>query len=360
MSTIDPVTPGDRTKSYAGLVAALICGAALLVTSVVAIGVFAVAAGNTQPSRQVAAYLGALIKGEASAALKIDGTKVTSADLLLTDEVYSKAQDRISAFAIIGTTISGKGAAVVVRYTQGGQQIRQTFQLRSVRKDLFVFDHWRLAPVPLGTARVTVDGPDDVAVTIAGEPVRLKNGAGALRALPGQYVVGSKDTAAFTTWDSDATVTGLGAHAVVSAGAVELTLTARGRAEATKAVNGWIDHCVASTALVPSGCSFGLSSAGLAGVALSNQKWTLVTRPTFTIGAWDGHGWDVNLLEAGAVTFRADARDAAGDSGTITSVSAIPVKVGGLITELDTGHAVFTSNHWLPSDRYGSSGGSTA
>lgn len=360
MSTIDPVAPDDGRKSYAGLVAALICGAALLVTSVVAIGVFAVAAGNTQPSRQVAAYLGALIHGEASEALKIDGTKVTSDDLLLTDEVYSQARDRISAFVILGTRISGKSAAVVARYTQGGQQIRQTFQLRSLRKDLFVFDHWQLVPVPLGSARVSVDGPDDVAVTVAGEPIRLRDGAGALRALPGQYAVVSQDTAAFTTWDSDATVTGLGARAVVSAGAVELRLTARGRAVATKAVNAWIDHCVASTALVPSGCSFGLSSAGLAGVTLSNQKWTLVTRPTFTVGAWDGHGWDVNLLETGAVTFRADAHDAAGGSGTITSLKAIPVKVGGLITELDGEHAVFTSDPWLPSDGHGSSGGSTA
>jgi hypothetical protein len=333
------------TKSYAGLIWALVCGGALLAVTVVAVGAYAITARAAGPSRQVAAYLTALEHGEASKALKIDGTKVTGADVLLSDRAYRAATNRITGFTLSRASTDGDHATVTAVYTQGGTRSLLTVTLVRTGTVLFLIDTWRLQPVQLASAHVEVSVPPALTVTLGGSPVHPVREQVASRAFPGQYEVGVRGD--IGTWydvtGGTISISGFGARADDST-SLTTGLNSAGDAAAFAAVNRWITACAASHALVPPGCSFGLSTAGLGGITLSNTKWTLQKRPSFTVGLWDGSGWPVTMLEPGAASFRADASEG-GASGTVTSIGTIPVKVGGTITFDATG-AVFTSRHW--------------
>lgn len=332
-------------KSYAALVAGLICGGALLLASVAAVGAFAIVAREAEPARQVAAFLGALEHGEASKALKLDGIAATPSDVLLTDKAYRAATNRITGFAIGRTVTQGDRATVAAVYSEGGEHRPVTLTLHRTGRLLLVIDQWRLEPVALATARVHVDAPP-IPVTLAGASARVVHNQVSSRAFPGQYPVEVGDAKGMQWYDiggGDISISGFGGAADDS---TELTagLTQEGNAAAFAAVNKWIDGCAASTALQPPGCSFGMSSEGLSGVTLTQRKWTLESRPSFTVGSWMGSGWAVTMLEPGSATFSAHATEG-GASGTLTSAGRIPVKVGGIITFGDHG-AVFTSLHW--------------
>ena len=355
---LEASAPARPAKDYAGLIWALICGAALLIAAAAAIGAYRIAAVATEPSRPVAAYLSALQHGEASKALKLDGTKVTSADVLLTNKVYRSATNRITAYKIRGSEFDGDRASVTATYTQGGTSRTITLQLRKVGRYAGLLDEWRLQPVRLGIAHVTIEAPSTSTVTVyKGADVHPVNGHLDLRALPGQYEIDVSSTKWYDGGEAGISISGFGTSSDDSSD-VTAELTQAGNAAAFEAVNRWITACGASHALVPPGCSFGMSSQGLDGVTLTNKKWTMQKRPSFTVGLWDGSGWPVTMLEPGAASFQADA--SAGDrSGTVTSAGTVPVKVGGTVV-FDQSGAVFTSRHWYSETELQNLGGASA
>ena len=329
-------SPGRRTSLIVTLAAV---GAAVLALVIAAVVGIVIGIASHAPGRQVDAYLSALQAGHASQALRLDGTRVAEGDVLLSDEAYRRATDRVDRFHVGKAVVRADEAVVTARIRQAGATYSQTFTLHKTGKDWLLFDHWRLQPVTLATLQVTVAAPDDAVVSIAGTSVLPQNGTIALRALPGSYPVRLADSSTWYTADAaTATAVGFGANAGRPA-RLETRLSGAGEDAANEAVAAYVDGCAASTDLRPAGCSFGVDS-GDDGYSYTNLKWTIDPRPTWQLGAWTGAGWSVTTTAPGAANLSADVAG----NGTTGSAAAGPIRVEveGIVGFDDSG-ATFTS-----------------
>lgn len=325
----------------------LLGGAAVLF----AVGVVAaVAVGRTaathQPQAAAVAYLDAVQQGEVERAMSLDGTEVGDDDVLLTDEAYAAVTDGVTGFRVTGTTVEGDSAAVTAVVQQGGETggfYDQQFTLEKDGTDFLFFDRWQLRPVELGTLTVQVGAPDGAVVTAAGVEVPhagAEGGTVALRAFPGSYPATLDGGDAYAADDVVGVATG--ASSTGSPATLVAQLTETGEAASRAAVDEWLAACVASRDLKPSGCSFQILNEPT-GYALSDQKWTLETAPVYEIGDWTSSGWVVQDTSEGAAVFTSTVSDGAGATGTFNSVGSVRVPIQGVITDVTSEGATFTS-----------------
>ena len=349
-----PTPPAQRTPEQAArrrrLLIGLIGGAALLLVLVVAGAVtFATMSASHRPEATVRDYLGAVQAGEVERALALDGTEVADGDVLLTDDAYAAADDRVDGFQLGAVSSEGDDAQVeAVVHRADGSTHAQDFTLVRDGRDLLFFDRWALQPVDLGTVSVQVAGPASAEIAVDGTPVtRGSDGSVSLKAFPGSYEVAlAAENESYSATAATAVVEG----AVVTAQPTLLTttLTPAGTTAATVAVDAWVAGCIASTDLRPEGCSFGLYDTESGRYTLSGQKWTLESAPQFTVGDWQDGGWTVSTTTPGSASFTAQGVDAAGNSGVYGSLAPVPVRVGGLISDVTADGATFTSSVATP------------
>jgi hypothetical protein len=349
-----PTPPAPRTPEQAArrrrLLIGLIGGAALLLVLVVAGAVtFATMSASHRPEATVRDYLGAVQAGEVERALALDGTEVADGDVLLTDDAYAAADDRVDGFQLGTVSTDGDDAQVeAVVHRADGSTHAQDFTLVRDGRDLLFFDRWALQPVDLGTVSVQVAGPASAEIAVDGTPVtRGSDGSVSLKAFPGSYEVAlAAENESYSATAATAVVEG----AVVTAQPTLLTttLTPAGTTAATAAVDAWVAGCIASTDLRPEGCSFGLYDTESGRYTLSGQKWTLESAPQFTVGDWQDGGWAVSTTTPGSASFTAQGVDAAGNSGVYGSLAPVPVRVGGLISDVTADGATFTSSVATP------------
>ena len=349
-----PTPPAQRTPEQAArrrrLLIGLIGGAALLLVLVVAGAVtFATMSASHRPEATVRDYLGAVQAGEVERALALDGTEVADGDVLLTDDAYAAADDRVDGFQLGAVSSEGDDAQVeAVVHRADGSTHAQDFTLVRDGRDLLFFDRWALQPVDLGTVSVQVAGPASAEIAVDGTPVtRGSDGSVSLKAFPGSYEVAlAAENESYSATAATAVVEG----AVVTAQPTLLTttLTPAGTTAATAAVDAWVAGCIASTDLRPEGCSFGLYDTESGRYTLSGQKWTLESAPQFTVGDWQDGGWTVSTTTPGSASFTAQGVDAAGNSGVYGSLAPVPVRVGGLISDVTADGATFTSSVATP------------
>lgn len=348
---IDGPTPPERRarggRERRGLTLWLIAGGVALAALFVGVAVWAsVEISAHTPQAAARTYLDALVEGDVARALHAGNIDTRSP--LVTQKVYSKTGDRITNYSIRPDRIDATEARVVVTYLQGANHSTQVLTLKKSGTDMMFFARWTLEPVVLPTVKVVVEGPAQ-GVTVNGSNVSLGTGGSAeLQALPGRYEVSAPGTASFTVGDRSATVTQLVSSGSAPSDAVSIgiTFTDAGKRSADDAVNAWVSACIAQATIQPSGCSFGLVD-DYPSLHLANQKWTLTTAPTFTIGPWNGHGWPVVTTAAGYATFLADFSADDGTYGTLFSEGPVPVNVEGEITGFgEDGTAVFQSIDW--------------
>jgi hypothetical protein len=342
-----PVAPSAVSASSSpknrGLVAGLVAAGVVMLGLAAGIGVWVGAQAATHsPAAAVKPYLTALEKGDVAAAVKAG--HISTHSPLVAASVYTQARDQVSTYRVSGVAVHGSSAVVDVDYVQSGQHRTQSLSLRAEGRDDLFFTRWVLQPVRLDTLDVAVAGPANATLTVNDQPVPAT--AGSYQVLPGSYDVTvtatddySADTQTVTASDLDA-ADGGGAQKVT----LQPTLTDAGRQAAVAAVDAWVAGCVASTELVPSGCSFGAIN-DIPQYTQTNTKWTLDSAPQFTVGDWTEGGWAVTTTTAGSATFSADISDSAGDTGT-ASTNPIPVQVAGVITGFVNGKAVFQSINW--------------
>ncbi|GAB3393002.1 hypothetical protein GCM10027568_21260 [Humibacter soli] len=343
-----PAAPAVLKRKRSGLLIGLIGGGVLVLALLVACGVwFGLETTAHTPQAAAEPFMRALVKGDVAGALQAGNIDDTS--VLVTQKVYSQTKDHITAFSIARGTTGSATASVVVGYKLGGHRYSETLQLKNSGKDMLFFTKWVLEPVTLPRLAVAVDGPDTASVRVNNASIGVDHGGStSLPVLPGRYDVVMATNADYSAPGESTTVTSLVGSSNSSARTVTLaaTLTDTGKKAASAAVNAWVAACVASPALQPAGCSFGLIN-DYPGIQLSNQKWTLVTAPTFTIGDWGSHGWIVDTTAKGSATFLADASASDGSTGTFFSEAPVPVAVSGEITGFDkSGNAIFTSVDW--------------
>ena len=349
-----PTPPAPRTPEQAArrrrLLVGVIGGSALLLVLVVAGAVtFATMSASHRPEATVQDYLGAVRAGEVERAMALDGTEASDGDVLLTDEAYAAADDRVDGFRVGSVATDDDDAQVeAVVHRSDGSTHAQQFTLVRDGRDLLFFDRWALQPVDLGTVAVQVAGPASAEVAVDGTPVtRGSDGSVELKAYPGSYEVApATENDSYTATSATAVVEGVETAAPPTL--VTTTLTPSGVTAANAAVDAWVAGCVASTDLRPEGCSFGLYDTESGRYTLTGQKWTLESAPQFTVGDWQDGGWTVSTTTPGSASFTAEGVDAAGNRGTYGSLAPVPVRVGGLISDVTGDGATFTSSVATP------------
>ena len=332
-----PVGPPKKKRSAAPWIAAAVVLVLLVVGGIIGLNL-----GNAAhaPELQVQAYLDALKKGDAEDALKLAGTKVEKADLLLTDEAYKNAEDRITRYTISDTSVDGETATVTATITQGGEKYDQEFSLTKAGKDAVIFDKWELDEPAIGSLSVGVTAPENAVIEVSGVDASSARSEGAieLRALPGTYAVAlGGDASWYAAEPTSASVVGFGSDAA-EAEPLVIALTEEGTTAATDAVNAWLDDCIASTELAPPGCPF--SATNSQNYEISNLVWT-VTKPTFSIGEFADGVWPVLTDSEGDAKATATAKDpSTGATGTIFT-DLFSFDIGGAIDGFTDDGATF-------------------
>ncbi|MCW4457538.1 hypothetical protein [Microbacterium sp. MPKO10] len=328
--------PPRKKKSPVGWIAG---GAALLL--IIIAGVVGISIGNSAhaPQNQVTAYLDLLKAGKAEQALKQSGVKVEKSDVLLTDEAYKSADDKISKYTISSTEVSGDSASVTASISQGGETYEQTFELSKAGKDLVFFDKWKLDPPKLGEISYSVSGPDSVQIAVNGVTVGADS-EGALRALPGTYAIStSEDQGVFEAEGVSSTVLGFGNE---SEEAAELTvgLSDDGVKAAEGAVSKYLDECESSTEAKPKGCPNWVNDEGVD--KIDDIVWTFETQPEFTVGDYDGSGWAVTTDSEGEFSLDCTVTiDGQTEKHVGLKAGTLPFDVDGMVTFDEEGNATF-------------------
>lgn len=324
--------PPKKKLSKKGLTGIIAGGSALLL--IIVGGVVGVTVGNAlhAPQVTVESYLDALKSGDAEQALKLSGTEVSAADVLLTDDAYKAASGKVSGYTIGKTTTNGNTATVQARLTQGGESVDQEFTLTKVGKDAVLFDKWKLEAPELSTVQVDVVAPEDAVATVGGvdltdvEPIA--EGSYQLRALPGTYDVALSESDWYTAEATTTTAVGFGQAAEPATLAV--ALTDAGTTAVEEAVNAYIDGCGAATELAPEGCPFEIRND--TGFTPSGVTWKFDTRPTFTVGEFSGGGWAVDSETVGRMSMTCTLTDpATGQTGPGYSINPVDFIVGGTV-----------------------------
>lgn len=283
----------------AGLV--LLTAAAVVAVSIVV----PPAVRASAPDIPVKAYLQALVDGRVADALELAGVHPTKSDVLLTDAAYRRSSDRISAFAITGSSAAGGAGRVVgARITQGGARYDVGFLVQRSGA-MFGLGAWHLATQTLPTLAVAVDGPAEQKVTIGGVAVPTKNGEAKQRVLPGTYEVAGVADPMLTSTRTSAIATL--ADDQPQPVALRFGVSDAGRAQIEAAVRAWLDGCAASTELAPPACPF--RAVPQDGVAYSDGRWDIRTRPTLAEPTWSAqaNGWRVAAATPGYASFTAHA-----------------------------------------------------
>ncbi|MBM7474033.1 hypothetical protein [Curtobacterium herbarum] len=340
--TAAPTGPhrSGRRRLRRGAVVGIVAGATALVLLVVAGGVgWSVGSDSHSAERPVESFLDDLEHGHLSDAIRTAGIDRDRDDVLLTDTVYARAGDKVTAHRITSVEQQSDRATVRTVLTQAGRTVPATFELERTGTDWGVFPVWSLRAPTLGSVQVAVQGPPRSTVQVAGADVRTDaSGTASLRAFPGSYGVHLDGGKWLTATDSTAAVPGFGATGTPVV--VATTLTDAGSKAASAAVDAWVDACVAEPTPIPAGCSFYAYGADPANT-YTDQKWTLESRPTVTVGGWAVKGWAVSTRSAGSASFRAQFTGPAG-RGTATA-GPITVRAAGWITAFSDDGATFES-----------------
>ncbi|MGX5681580.1 hypothetical protein [Schumannella luteola] len=337
-----PAVPGRRRRWLPFAIA----GAAVLALLGGAAAAFAIVSAQRTPQAAVSAFLDELVAGDAAGAQSLLASIPSGNPVLLQPDTYAATDDRIEGYSVVSATVDGATATVTVEIEQGGERSTHELPLALVRKDLGLFDVWRVTSDALPTVYVTYARPDGMGLDVNGTEFDGLSGAFDLNvpAFPGTYVfepTGSTDYFAA----EPVTVTLSFANADDSDGsttvALDVELTDAGVAAATAAVNATLDACLAQPVLAPQpNCGFGAIQDD---ATYTNIRWTLTARPGVSFGTYSaGDGWAVIPTSPGSMRLDADYETAT-EYGTAESVID-GFEQSGFIRSIDeAGSAVFES-----------------
>lgn len=340
MRTQVPEVPRRRGRLRAWLV---IGGAALLALVGGAAIAYAVVSAQRTPQAAATAFLDELVAGDAAGAQSLLASIPAGNPVLLQPDTYAAAEDRITGYTVLGSRTDGSTAAVEVEIEQGGERYTHDLSLALVRRDLGLFDVWRVSGDSLPTVYLTFARPDGMGLEVNGTEFGELSGDFELDmpALPGTYEFEPTGAGDYYGAEPVTVVLRLDGPESSTTVALPVSLTDAGVESATAAVNAHLDACLAQPVLAPGpNCGF---AAVQDDATYSNIRWTLVTRPGVTFGDYSsGQGWAVIPSSPGAMRFDADY-ETASESGTAESLIE-GFEQSGFISSIDeSGGAVFES-----------------
>jgi hypothetical protein len=307
----------------------------------VGVAVFTSMSASHAPEASVRAYLSAVTSGDIEKALKLDGTKVTSADVLLTNAAYRTASDRVDSFRVATGQVSGDNAVVRAQLGRSSGSVTETFELKRTGTDVF-FPVWKLEPVSLGKVVVDVGAPPSAQVQVGGITAKRGDaGAVSLRAFPGSYSATLAESDLFTADKSTATVVGF-ADQTSKPAVLDAALTDSGEKAANDAIDEYLTACMASTDPAPAGCPNWVDNKSDYS-NYSNVSWTLVSAPIFVVegSKWADGGWVVDTSEPGAADFSANAVDSSGQPASLSLDSPESIIITGSIADVTAKGATY-------------------
>jgi hypothetical protein len=294
-----------RTKRKLGL----ILGSAGLVVVLLVGGVIAlnVIKGNNGPDKAVSSYLQALQNGEASKAMDLaDPGLANDERVLLSDQVYAKADKRIDGFDIISTKVSDDTATVVAELHQDGRKEQTTYSLRKSNPEI-LDDHWKMESTPLQSLRITSDtavkkvviNGQELDVDLAGSSFGSSDLS--YPALPGEYTVELPSSEKYLTAPKSTGLVAIGAAQAPPTATLNVEASDALKSEAMAQIDAHLDECVKSTEAQPANCP--LNSYASSRYS-RNFHWTLTTKPSFTMSK-DTYGsspWRISTQTPGKAT----------------------------------------------------------
>ncbi len=287
----------------AGLVVLLAVGGSIAV---------GVVKGANGPEAVVEDYLEALVAGDAVRAMEISQASVPNDQrLLLTNEIYAKATNRIDGFTIGKSTVKGNTATVAVEVTQNGQRLEDSVILTK-KNPTFFNDNWSMGNAPTsygmavqgtGTLRFTADEGAS-AVLVNGVEVSLENAAGRLDgyyelpAYAGSYELELATDSKYLGSNKVSGLVSIDARSSLDMARLELAPNDAFDAEVTKQVGDYLKACVAQTVVKPVDCPMNAYSYG----DTRNVVWKITKEPTLRISSYYDGAWRFSSDEFGEAT----------------------------------------------------------
>jgi len=248
-----------RRLAIAGLLVVV-----LTVTSVPVIGMVAYG-----PARTVSAYVDALERQDADAALSRLLTGEITEGWALTDAALQGAPSLPTRMSVTHAEVDGDSATVTAEFDLAGSTRTQDFSLVRAPGTWGLFPVWLIDPGSLPRLDLVVDGASTVRLNNADVPAP-RDGLPVL--YPVEYSVGFAERY-FRATAQNALVDG-------TAPEVEVRLAAEPteelRTEVERLVHEHLDECVTATTLMPAGCTFGHDSVN---TMLGDVSWEMVEYP---------------------------------------------------------------------------------
>lgn len=277
-----PMSPADRARARRALVGVGIVGGIGLL-GVVAASILGTTAFD--PQQRAEEYLDAIVAGDVDEVRALAPASDDKTAVLLTDEVYAAAEDRITGYEITDVTTDGDEATVTVDLDGVPDGDGVSFQLRADGRRAVLFRDWQVDGGGLAR-QVTVPVPESsTSLRANGVAVDVPGGDIDLWALPGSYAF---DPYGESPWlESGSTRTTVpaqdtwGTYAEIDEPQPSSALLER----VDTALTEWIEGCMAATTLSPPDCP---QNAFASGDEQRKVSWELTRAPTFSWTGFDG------------------------------------------------------------------------
>ncbi|CAN5499795.1 hypothetical protein BH09ACT4_BH09ACT4_08360 [soil metagenome] len=329
-----PADPGARRKLLTILA---IAGGAVLLVIIAIVVFFSVQSAAHSPQAAVSGYLDELVIGNAEqAVLKIDGAPTSP---YFDNDVYSKADNRVTRYTVTGSTEIGSTAQVTVDLTTRNGGWTDVLQLTRIGSD-GPFPVWAIDGSTMPTVEMSWFAPDGVGLSVNGvelDPATIA-GRTSFPVLPGVYDVtqsAASDVYAVAPQQLDiASFAQSGAPEQLD---VSVTLAEDAATTANRALRNFLDACIQQKRAAPKGqCGFKVTTGG---TNYTRIKWTIVVRPTAEYGAYDGTGFEVATIKKGTFKFRGE------NSRYIGKATIKGYEYLGYVTLNENGDASFFSGY---------------
>ncbi len=242
------------------------------------------------PKAQVEKYLDSLRDGDAATAVDILDPNVTSQErVLLTNQIFSAAKNRISGYEIRDVETTDGGAVITADLTQDSKTTPITFVLEKGDRTAVVFNEWRV--VSGGTWLLPIQLPEGAnEIKVNGVDVKLPSSEGQqapgtiLPVLPGSYVITPPEGTKYVTLGEAKTVNvAVDPEGNNSLGArFEISLTDAVQKDTVAEAKAYLEKCLASKDAAPEACPNKMYTYGDA-KDYRNISWSLTTEPTYDV-----------------------------------------------------------------------------
>ncbi|WP_283996003.1 hypothetical protein [Arthrobacter sp. zg-Y1143] len=280
------------------------------------------------PRVQAEEYLQALVDGELEKALDMAPADSDLDNSLMTDEVYSKVENRISGFEITDVAVDGDKAEVSVDVEQGGESEAMKLSLSKAGTEAVLFKKWKV-DAPLGTwsLRYMMDA-DVTGTAVNGVDFKAPEDGRKLAVMPGDYTFSAPNGTKFVSYGEDEVMNvGLDSQESLMGVGFLPEITDAARDEIKAQTRAHLDACMKSTELLPKGCPN--KADGEDPNNFRNIKWSMTREPTYAVIEGDPTAPFSVTAENGQFTLEAEMKqgdDWGMQKGTVELYS-MPAKV---------------------------------